>query len=164
MKKTILFFLLVVNFYAFAQDEFYDKTFGLKNKLEQNELRIYVSKSYILFSGKAFVLKQNKKGKWKAKWYQEMGNDNNIYVKNFRLKNGAEFWENIVNNKPKADTTSITYIDPDFYTIHWNINGIKKKYFYEEPLDSQNKNDEKMKTVYHFFEMIQQKFGFKFND
>lgn len=154
---------MLINFFAFAQNDFYDKTFGLKNTLEKNELRIYSSNSIILLSSKVFVLKQNKKGKWKAKLYHQSGRDN-IYVKNFHTKNGAEFWRNLINIKPQTDTTSTqtVYIDPDIYEINWNVDGHKKKYSFEEPFDSKNKNDEKIKTVYQFFEMIEQKFDFKF--
>ncbi|SFI55849.1 hypothetical protein [Halpernia frigidisoli] len=165
MKKHILFFLIFFSIFSNAQQDYVDRVFGLKNTLEKNELRIYVSNSIILSSAKVFVLKQLEKGKWKAKLYTESGKDK-IYSKNFKIKNAELFWNKLQENKPKTDTTSTAtlYLDPDGFDVYWNTLGELKKYSFEEPKDPRNKNDSKMKTVYHFFEIIENKYGFKFKN
>ena len=164
MKTAITFILTFFQIFVFAQIGFIDKSFNLSSNLQKNELRIYILEDHTLYSSKVFVLKQKTNGKWKAKFLKQAGKDN-IYVKNFKVKDGDDFWQLLKKNKPKVDTSSqYLNLHPDSYKVYWNKNMKLDSMRYIEPLHSNNEDEESMNTVYKFFKMIEEKFKFEFKN
>ena len=73
MKK--IFFLLLISNFLFSQSYYVNKYLGLKDSLQNNELRIYVSHSGNTIDYDVFVMKINKKGKTKASYFYNVYNE-----------------------------------------------------------------------------------------
>lgn len=161
IKKLFLSLFFLFNFVQ-GQDDLIDKKIGLKNTLEEKELRVYVKNSIVLNYSKTFVVKKNSKGRWKAKLYDENGRDN-INVRKLKVRNGDALWEEIIANKPKIDTmNSLSFLDPDYYVVYLQNNNTCHHLSYDEPLSlRENKNDIE-NSIYSFFKLIEQRFRFKF--
>jgi hypothetical protein len=157
-----IFFLtvLLLSSFAFGQNEFFDKFFHIPSKLQDKELRVYISQDGTLNDRSAFILKQTKE-KWKGKFYLEEGRGK-FTVRKFKLKNGDKFWSILMNNIPKVDTSFSDYsLHPTFYEVHITNNTPTKAYNFLDATNCENINNETMKSVFVFFSLLERRFRIK---
>ena len=92
MKK--IFFLLLFSNFLFSQDYYVNKYLGLKDSLDNNELRVYVSHSGNTIDYDVFVMKISKKGNTKASYLCNVYNED-VKAKHLSTLKSSEIWKEI---------------------------------------------------------------------
>ena len=137
--RKIFFFLLFSNF-LFSQNYYVNKYLGLKDSLNNNELRIYVSHSGNTIDYDVFVMKINKKGKTKAAYFYNVYNED-VKEKYLPIMKSNEIWKEIEklkflelnSNLAINIKNEVVFLDPGSISIYCKTNNLVRYPYIEEP-------------------------------
>lgn len=135
-----IFFLLLFSNFLFSQDYYVNKYLQLKDSLENNELRVYVSHSGNTIDYDVFVMKMNKKGKTKASYFYNVHNED-VKEKYLPTKKSSEIWKEIEETHFLELDSQLTknikkktaFLDSGEVSVYYKANDVVKHFYIEEP-------------------------------
>ena len=169
--RKIFFFLLFSNF-LFSQNYYVNKYLGLKDSLDNNELRVYVSHSGNTIDYDVFVMKISKKGNTKASYFFNVYNED-VKTKHLSTLKSNEIWKEIEGTQlleldsklTKNITKKVAFLDSGSVSIYYKKDNVMKNFYIEEPnyyIQNYSSVDE-ISRLNKFFLIIEKYYKIKFS-
>ena len=170
MKK--IFFLLLFSNFLFSQDYYVNKYLGLKDSLDNNELRVYVSHSGNTIDYDDFVMKISKKGNTKASYFFNVYNED-VKAKHLSTLKSSEIWKEIEETQlleldsklTKNITKKVAFLDSGSVSIYYKKDNVMRNFYIEEPnyyIQNYSSVDE-ISRLNKFFLIIEKYYKIKFS-
>ena len=170
MKK--IFFLLLFSNFLFSQSYYVNKYLGLKDSLQNNELRIYVSHSGNTIDYDVFVMKINKKGKTKASYFYNVYNED-VKEKFLPTTKSNKIWKEIEETHFLELDSQLTknikkasaFLDSGEVSIYYKANDVVKYFYIEEPnyYIQKHSSVDDISKLNKFFKIIEKYYKIKFS-